>query len=238
MMMRRTSSDRTVLNGLNRRPWAAVAVLATLFLAAPLASAAAQSTATSTVGFAGFFPAGIRHILPGGNEQILFLLAIFLASPRTGPLLSQFLIWVLGHTLTLWLVGLGALNVPADVVAWLVPLTIVMVAAENLLFGRMTKFKTGLVFAYGLIHGMSFAAAYHAVPSQGDTGLMSLIGFNLGLEFAHAAILGLAFAASLYFRGVLKQASRMDLYRPMIVVPVSLAILVTGAIWTIRAFTG
>lgn len=223
------------------RSWKRAALLClgvmALGLLAP-AAAAAPTGATGTNGFAGFFPAGIRVVLPGGNEQILFLLAIFLASPRTGALMTQFLTWIAGHTVTLWLAGLGALTVPADAVAWLVPLTIALVAAENLLFGRPTKFKTGLVFIYGLVHGLSFAAIYHGISSPGDTGIMSLAGFNLGLEFAHAAIIGLAFAASLYFRGVLKQASRMDLYRPMIVVPVSLAILVTAAIWMIRAFTG
>lgn len=212
---------------------AAAALLAALF--APAAMAATNAVA-GVSGFSGFLPQGVRVILPGGNEQILFLLAIFLASPRTSALLAQLLAWMAGHVLTLWLVGLGALSVPADTVAWLVPLTIVLAAGENLLFGRMTKIKTGLVFVYGLIHGMSFALIYHAIPVTGDSGVMTLLGFNLGLEVAHAAVIGLALAASLYFRGVLKQASRMDLYRPMIVVPVSLAILVTGTIWTIRAF--
>lgn len=211
--------------------------LATACIFAPVAAAAAPASVGSP-GFSGFLAQGLRVVLPGGNEQILFLLAIFLASPKTGALITQALAWIAGHILTLWLAGLGVLNVPIETIVWLVPLTIVLVAAENLLFGRMTKYKAGLVFVYGLIHGMSFAATYHAIPSRGDTGIGSLIGFNLGLEVAHAAVIGLAFAASLYFRGVLKQASRMDLYRPMIVVPVSLGILVTGAIWTIRAYSG
>ncbi len=235
MMMRHIASEPCRAIHPARQAVALFLIAAAAIFAAPDAAAATTAGAN---GFGGFLPAGIRVVLPGGNEQILFLIAIFLASPRTDALIVQFIAWVAGHSLTLWLVGLGALKVPADTIAWLVPLTVALVAAENLLFGRKTKFKTGLVFVYGLIHGMSFAQTYHAIPVSGDSGVMTLVGFNLGLEVAHAAVLGLAFAASLYFRGVLKQASRMDLYRPMIVVPVSLAILVTAAIWTIRAFTG
>ena len=183
-----------------------------------------------------FLPAGVRFILPGGNEQILFLLAIFLASPRTGMLASQLAAWILGHTLTLWLVGLGVLDIPGNTIAWLVPLTIVLAAAENLLVREPPKFKLGLVFAYGLIHGLSFAQVFNTLPGAGSNAGMALLGFNLGLEVAHIAVIGLAMAASLYFRGVLKQASRMDLYRPMIVVPVSLMICVTGLVWTAGAF--
>lgn len=237
-MMRPIASETCRANRSRRYAASLCIGIMALVLLAPDAAAAPTAGGAGTYGFEGFFPAGIRVVLPGGNEQILFLLAIFLASPRTSALMTQFLTWIAGHTVTLWLAGLGVLTVPAGMVAWLVPLTIALVAAENLLFGRPTRFKTGLVFIYGLAHGLSFAATYHGVSSPGDAGIMSLIGFNLGLEFAHAAIIGLAFAASLYFRGVLKQASRMDLYRPMIVVPVSLAILVTAAIWTIRAFTG
>lgn len=237
MMMSRFAFDLTPATKAARQAASLCVLLAMAGLLAPAASAMTAS-ALGASGFTGFLPVGLSVVLPGGNEQILFLLAIFLASPRTGPLLAQVFTWMAGHILTLWLVAFGVVQVPAGPLAWLVPLTIVLAAAENLLFGRMTKFKTGLVFVYGLIHGMSFGLIYEAIPVTGDTGFGTLTGFNLGLEVAHIAVIGLAFAASLYFRGVLKQASRMDLYRPMIVVPVSLAILVTGLIWTIRAFTG
>ena len=236
-MKRHTAPDR-MMSGLAARMAPALALLAAAGLLAPaaLAAPAVVPAGGGLEGFASFLSAGVRYILPGGNEQILFLLAIFLTSPRTGPLFTQLLAFILGHSLTLWLAAFGVIVPPAGLIAWLVPATVVLVSLENLLFGRVTKMKPGLVFAYGLIHGLAFALAFDALGG-GDAGRSGeLFGFNLGLEAAHLAVIGLAFAASLYFRGVLKQSSRMDLFRPMIVVPVSLAICVTGIVWTVQAF--
>ena len=203
------------------------------FEAAAAPSGSVPAAASGSMGDA--LSAGLRHILPGGHAVILFLLALFLASPRMGKLIGQVLAYAAGHSLTLWLVATGVIIPPADLVGWLVPASLMIVALENLLFGRVTRIKYFLVFVFGLIHGTDFGLYYEAVsgPQGGGTG--ALIGFNLGLEIAIAAVLGLALAASLYFRGVLKQASRMDLYRPMIVVPISLAIAVAGLLWTVQA---
>ncbi|WP_084398584.1 HupE/UreJ family protein [Henriciella aquimarina] len=209
---------------------------AALFVPSALAAPDVTIELAGPQSFGGFLSAGVGYIMPGGHPQILFLLAIFLTSPRTGPLATQVIAFILGHSLTLWLTGLGVIAPPASIVAWLVPATIMLAALENLLFGRVTKMKPGLVFAYGLIHGLSFGLVFLGLASAQPGNASALFGFNLGLEIAHLAIIGLALAASLYFRGVLKQASRMDLYRPMIVVPVSLAIFVTGLIWTVQAF--
>ncbi len=209
-------------------------VLTVFGLSAFQASAAPASLATGAAVTTGdAISAGLRHILPAGKTVILFLLAIFLASPKVTKLLGQVFAYAFGHSITLWLVALGLLTPSAHTVAWLVPASLVIVAVENLLFGRVTRIKYMIVFIFGLIHGLGFGLY---ASDLGITGTGGLIGFNLGLEVAIAAVIGLAFASSLYFRGVLKQASRMDLYRPMIVVPVSLAIAVAGLLWTIQAF--
>lgn len=209
-------------------------VLAILGLGAFEAAAAPPTFATGAAGTMGdAISAGLRHILPAGKTVILFLLALFLASPKVAKLLGQVFAYAFGHSITLWLVALGLITPSAQMAAWLVPASLVVVAVENLLFGRVTRIKYMIVFIFGLIHGLGFGLYASGLGIAGTGGL---IGFNLGLETAIAAVIGLAFAASLYFGGVLKQASRMDLYRPMIVVPVSLAIAVAGLLWTVQAF--
>ncbi|MEM5515462.1 HupE/UreJ family protein [Henriciella sp. AS95] len=192
-------------------------------------------------GFETFFvyvSGGVRHILPGGYDHILFILAIFLASPRMKPLLIQISCFTVAHTITLAVVAAGVFDPDPDIVEPLIAGTIAIAAFENILFGRMTRLRPILVFAFGLIHGMGFADYFLSQGLPDGMFWTALIGFNIGVEIGQLAVVGLAFAASLYFRGVLKQASRMDLYRPMIVIPVSLAIGVTGLVWTLQRLYG
>lgn len=179
---------------------------------------------------------GVRHILPGGYDHILFVLAIFLASPRVKPLLIQISCFTVAHTLTLGLVAAGVFTPQASLVEPLIAATIAFAAFENILFGRMTRVRPFLVFGFGLIHGMGFAGFFGQLGLPQGQFWSALIGFNIGVEIGQLAVVGLAFAASLYFRGVLKQASRMDLYRPMVVIPASLVIAVIGVLWTIQRF--
>ncbi len=191
-----------------------------------------ERSGTST--FFTYVSIGVRHILPGGYDHILFILAIFLASPRVKPLLIQVSCFTVAHTLTLGLVAAGVFAPQASIVEPLIAATIAFAAFENILFGRMTRLRPILVFGFGLIHGMGFAGFFGELGLPQGQFWSALIGFNIGVEIGQIAVVGLAFAASLYFRGVLKQASRMDLYRPMVVIPVSLAIGVIGVFWTIQ----
>lgn len=181
---------------------------------------------------------GVRHILPGGYDHILFILAIFLASPRVKPLLIQVSAFTVAHTLTLAIAAAGVIAPSASIVEPLIAATIAIAAFENIFFGRMTRLRPVLVFGFGLIHGMGFAGFFGELGLPDGQFWSALIGFNIGVEIGQLAVVGLAFAASLYFRGVLKQASRMDLYRPMVVIPASLVIGVIGLIWTFQRFYG
>jgi hypothetical protein len=61
-----------------------------------------------------------------------------------------------------------------------------------------------------------------------------LIGFNVGVEIGQLAVIGMALAVSVVIRGALKQAGRPDLYRPVLVWPVSAAIGAIGLWWAIE----
>ncbi len=180
---------------------------------------------------------GFEHILPMGVDHILFVLALFLSSRRIKPLLWQISAFTLAHTSTLGLAAAGVIAPPASIVEPLIALTIAWAALENILFKEPSGWRPALVFGFGLIHGMGFAGAF------GDLGLPpgifwpALIGFNVGVEIGQLAVIGMALAVALIIRGVLKQAGRADLYRPVLVWPVSAAIGVIGLWWAIeRAF--
>lgn len=84
---------------------------------------------------------------------------------------------------------------------------------------------------------MGFAGAFGDLGLPDNVFLPALLGFNVGIEFGQLAVIGMAFAASLYFKGVLNRAGQVQLYRQVLVWPVSAAIGVTGLWWAIeRAF--
>ena len=174
---------------------------------------------------------GFQHILPGGLDHILFVVALFLASTRLKPLLWQISAFTLAHTATLMLTALGLITPVSGIIEPLIALTIAWAAIENLIFKTMRWWRPLLVFAFGLVHGMGFAGAFGDLGLPKDLFWTSLIGFNLGVEIGQLAIIGMAFAAAVYYRGVLHQAGRKDLYRPLIVWPLSALIAAAGLWW-------
>lgn len=181
---------------------------------------------------------GVGHILPGGLDHILFVLALFLSTNRLKPLLIQISAFTLAHTATLGLAAADVIAPPASIVEPLIAATIAFVAVENLVFKEMPRWRPLIVFAFGLIHGMGFAGFFGTLGLPEGQFWPALIGFNIGVEFGQLAVIGLAGAAAFYFRGVLHQAGRDDLYRPMVVVPASALIGAFGLWWTVERLIG
>ncbi|HPE47316.1 MAG TPA: HupE/UreJ family protein [Hyphomonas sp.] len=180
---------------------------------------------------------GFQHILPGGADHILFVLALFLASTRVRPLLLQISAFTVAHTATLGLTAAGVIAPAGSVVEPLIALTIAWAAAENLIFKEMQAWRPLLAFGFGLIHGMGFAGAFGALGLPQEIFWPALIGFNVGVEVGQLSVIGMALAVSLPVRGILARAGRKQLYRPLIVLPVSLLIGVAGLWWAVeRAF--
>jgi len=84
---------------------------------------------------------------------------------------------------------------------------------------------------------MGFAGAFGELGLPPGIFWPALIGFNVGVEFGQLAVIGMALAVSLTVRSVLARADRSDLYRPLIVWPVSILIGIAGLWWAFeRAF--
>ena len=176
----------------------------------------------------GYLALGFTHILPHGVDHILFVLGLFLFSPRLAPLLWQVSAFTLAHTLTLGLTLYKVVPSFPEVVEPLIALSIVYVAIENLTTSELRVGRLALVFAFGLLHGMGFAGALAAADLPGDELLIGLVGFNLGVEAGQIAVLAAAFL-------LVASWSRDPLvYRRLVVVPASLLIAVTGVYWTIQ----
>jgi hypothetical protein len=181
--------------------------------------------------FADYLVVGFEHIVPKGLDHILFVVGLFLLSPRLRALLWQVSSFTLAHTITLALGVLGIVSVSPSIVEPLIAASIVYVAVENMLTDHLQRWRPVVVFGFGLLHGLGFAGVlteFGLTPAHFVSGL---VGFNLGVELGQLAVIAACFlAVGLWFRS-------KQWYRRFISVPGSAAIALVGFYWFIIRVT-
>jgi hypothetical protein len=130
---------------------------------------------------------GLEHIL-GGLDHVLFVVALLLSATRLRDLLLVVTTFTVAHSLTLALVALDVVRIPAAVVEPLIALSIVYVAATSMLGGGTDRFRLLAVFGFGLLHGAGFAEALRLGGNEGWSTIASLLSFNVGVELGQALI--------------------------------------------------
>lgn len=174
---------------------------------------------------------GFEHILPLGLDHILFVLSLVLPAPRLKPVLWQATAFTVAHSLTLGLAMYGYVSPPPAVVEPLIALSIAFVALENLLTPKLRPARIGVVFGFGLVHGLGFAGALGELGLPKHAFLESLLAFNGGVELGQITVILLAWVL------VGRWAGDKPWYRQRVVVPASVAIALVALWWTVeRAF--
>lgn len=140
---------------------------------------------------------GINHVLDiKAYDHVLFLIVLtvpymFKDWKRVLLLVS---IFTLGHTLSLVLATYNIISVKAQMVEFLIPITILVVALFNVFTSGKgaQKEKVGVLFLstlfFGLIHGLGFAREFKMLLSDSDNKLILLLEFALGIELAQIII--------------------------------------------------
>lgn len=173
---------------------------------------------------------GFEHILPRGVDHILFVLSLFLLSPRLKPLLWQVTAFTLAHTITLALSVLGVVELSSRIVEPLIALSIALVAIENVATTKLHAWRPAIVFVFGLLHGLGFAGVLRDLGLPQGQLVAALVSFNVGVELGQLAVIGLAALAIGWFR-------RERWYRMRVTAPISVLIAAIGAYTAVqRAF--
>lgn len=168
---------------------------------------------------------GFTHIVPKGLDHILFVVGLFLLSPRLKPLLWQVTSFTIAHSVTLALAISGVVTLPPAIVEPLIAASIVYVGVENALTDRMTRWRPAVVFLFGLLHGLGFAGVLSEIGLSQTWFLTGLLAFNLGVEFGQLSVVGgCLLVVGFWF-------SHRPWYRPMITIPASIAVAAVGAFW-------
>ena len=198
-----------------------------------------------------FFRLGAEHLLTG-IDHILFLLALIAGSRRPREIVLAATSFTLAHSVTFMLAALGVVQVPARVVEPVIALSIAVVAAWYLFrvwrrgdhaadlsvaghghfsLDRAGWTRLGVVFCFGLVHGLGFAGALGINEAWSWTLLWSLLVFNVGIEVVQLGIIAVVFPLLVVVR---RRAPRAGLWTTG---AISAGVSLMGLIWFVqRAF--
>jgi len=99
---------------------------------------------------------------------------------------------------------------------------------ENIFSNKLKATRIGVVFLFGLIHGMGFASALGQLGLPQNSYLTSLLMFNLGVELGQiTVILAAWFLLAKWF-------ADKPYYRKFIVIPLSVVISAIAAYWVVQ----
>jgi hypothetical protein len=160
-----------------------------------------------------YFDIGIGHILNWeALDHILFVAALCLRYlvkdwKKVVVLVTAFTI---GHSVTLALSALGLVHVATRWIEFLIPLTIVATAINNLAqktsqVEHPSRLPLIYFFAlfFGLIHGLAFASSLMSLVGK-EGILVPLLAFNLGIETAQLLVVAIILVISFIFVQLLK----------------------------------
>jgi len=133
-----------------------------------------------------YFVLGVEHIL-FGIDHLLFVFALLLLVRELPKLVATITAFTVAHSITLICASLGLLRVPVPPVEACIALSIAFVATEIIRErqgqpGVTARFPWLAAFAFGLLHGLGFAAALAAIGLPQNALVSALLVFNLGVE--------------------------------------------------------
>jgi hypothetical protein len=118
--------------------------------------------------------------------------------------------FTIGHSITLALATLKIVTVNAQLIEFLIPLTIFITSVSNLfkkeVLSNEKGFQVNYLFAvfFGLIHGLGFSNYLRAILGKDQSILSQLLAFNLGLEFGQIIVVAIFLSFSFLLVDFLK----------------------------------
>jgi len=158
---------------------------------------------------------GFNHILdPNAYDHILFVIALCAVYrvqdwKKVLVLVTAFTI---GHSVTLALSALKIVTISADVIEFLIPLTILATAIFNITHRhdtqRMVQLNYLLALIFGFIHGLGFSNFFKALMGKDENIIGPLFAFNVGVELGQIIIVAITMALAYLFIERLKTPQR------------------------------
>ena len=145
-----------------------------------------------------FLKEGFKHILdPQAYDHIMFVIAICIIYRwfEWKKVLILVTAFTLGHSLTLALASLNIIRFNTSIIETLIPITIIISAAYNLLRNTeepgSTTIQYILAAGFGLIHGLGFSNYLRSILAGEESIIGPLLAFNIGVELGQIIIVGM-----------------------------------------------
>ena len=164
-----------------------------------------------------YFGLGLEHILDvNGNDHILFVLALAAVYRLSDwkKILILVTAFTIGHSVTLALATMGFVTIQAELVEFIIPITILITAISNFfvkdeqLAGRRLQLNYGYALFFGLIHGLGFSNYLRSLLGSQQDIVAPLFAFNVGLELGQIIIVVLFLILSFIVVNLLKLKHR------------------------------
>lgn len=199
-----------------------------------------------------FFVLGAEHLL-FGIDHVLFLLALIAGSRRLREIVIAATAFTVAHSITFILAALQVFTLPVAIIEPIIALSISIVAAWPLFrlwrkdaaastetpqrggplgLDRAGWIRLGIVFVFGLIHGMGFASALGIDEPWSWSLLWSLLIFNVGIEAVQIAIILVVFPLLMLLR---RLAPRVALWVSGLL---SAGVALFGLVWFVQRIFG
>lgn len=178
--------------------------------------------------FGRYFILGYNHVIPYGFDHVLFILSIFFLNSKVRPVIIQCTVFTLAHSVSLGLAAADYIQISSAVIEPLIALSIVFTALENVMHDEVKPWRLGVIFCFGLIHGLGFAGALKEAGIPQGQFLSSLVAFNTGVEAGQVSVILVAYWLCAHW------FSQRSWYKKFLVYPVSAGIACIALYWTIE----
>ena len=181
-----------------------------------------------------FFKLGIEHIL-SGPDHILFVISLLLVVISIKEILKLTTAFTVAHSITLIIASIGALTLSSRIVEPMIALSIAFMALGTV-YLKDTRLemegwrKLGIVFFFGLFHGLGFAGLLRDLGVGQSRFLLSLLSFNVGIEIGQLVIISIALPLLL----LLKRTR----YHELSIKILGTTIGVIGLLWALERILG
>ncbi|ANO47289.1 HupE / UreJ protein [Flavobacterium columnare] len=189
-----------------------------------------------------YFEIGLKHVLNiNAYDHILFLIGMTIPYSFNDwkKWLTLVSLFTLGHSISLILSVFGIIYIKENLVEFLIPITILIVALFNLFTaGKSSKGESITLIAivtllFGIIHGLGFSNYFKTLlPGNKSDKILPLAEFALGIESAQIIVVLIVLIISFIIQSVFRFSKRdWTLVMSSFIIGVVTPLIIQSPIW-------
>lgn len=189
-----------------------------------------------------YFNIGLKHVLNiNAYDHVLFLIALTIpyAFKDWRRLLLLITLFTVGHTLALVLSVYEIVYIKSNLIEFIIPITILVVAIFNLFTaGKNNKNESVSLIAFvtlffGIIHGLGFSNYFKTIlPGKSSAKLLPLTEFALGIETAQIIVVFVVLIISYIIQTFFRFSKRdWTLVMSAFIIGVIIPLVIQSPVW-------